>query len=110
MTDRWWRDRNYNPVGRLIQYEDIFSFTLARQYASSLTNLEPIEHETTSEEMVDMKRITVDGPKTTDIYENVPFIHSTTISCIENTDYIGKGSLLRIQFDSQFSIRARVTR
>ena len=85
-------DRNYNPVGKLIQFEDIFSFTLARQYDSSLTNLEPIEHETTSEEMVDMKRTTeLDGPST--LNENVPFIHPTSVSCKENTDYIGNGEI-----------------
>ena len=80
-------DMNYNPVERLVQFEDMFSFTLARQYANSLVNLEPIEHETTSEEMVEMKRNSIVQAKS-DLYENVPFIHSVTPSK-ENIEYLG---------------------
>ena len=80
-------DINYNPVERLVQFEDMFSFTLARQYANSLVNLEPIEHETTSEEMVEMKRNSIVQAKS-DLYENVPFIHSVTPSK-ENIEYLG---------------------
>ena len=50
---------------------------------------DPIEHETTSEEMVEMKR-TISSTETQNIYDKIPFIEKDRPSS-ENKAYIGKG-------------------
>ena len=50
---------------------------------------DPIEHETTSEEMVEMKR-KISNTETLDIYEKIPFIEKGPTSS-ENEAYVGKG-------------------